>query len=78
MAARHTVTELSLKASGPMKCAGPLNGYLIALLYGSGRDSLFFPAMQGAGGGGFNTCEASDPTQTAVAETSKRHKGGAD
>ena len=30
-----------LKASGPMKCAGPLNGYLIASLYGSGCNGSF-------------------------------------
>ncbi len=30
-----------LKASGPMKCAGPLNGYLIASLYGSWCNGSF-------------------------------------
>ncbi len=50
----------------PMKCAGPLNGYLIASLYGSGCNRSFFLAMPGAGGGGFSTCRASDPMQMVV------------
>ncbi len=58
---------LKATSRGPMKCAGPLNGYLIASLYGSGCKRSFFSAMQGAGGGGFSTCSASDPMQTVVA-----------
>ncbi len=67
-----------LKARGPKKFAGTLNGYLIASLYGSGCNRSFVLAMQGAGGGGFQHLPRFRPHANGGGVTLQRHCGGAE
>ncbi len=72
MAARHTAGQWTHEVCRPHQWVSDSLTHCMDM----GATGHFISAMQGTGGG-FSTCRASDPdpTQTAVAETSKRHRG---
>ena len=67
-----------LKARGPMKCADPLNGYLIASLYGSGCNRSFCFGHAGGWRRGFQHLPRFRPHANGGGVTSQRHCGGAE